>query len=400
MITESNIMEKGKHNNSITTLILNLLLHFLYTINRDYQPYQSHDDDNNQLKVDERNKGTVPPNNTIRITAIGVSIVILLILSTILIIIVIALIWSYKRRSAKQKLCTDCSYSTLSRASGPQTRTRSTQENSSELYDQIHLSPSTGQTEYIPKSENINNPFTTPQTDSHPIYSTAGEEIAEHSSTLNATSQETSSQLPLQIAHESTNEQPTYAAIDKSKKKKFKAGEKELPVSSYAGHSSSAQKEKENTTKQDIRSPHTIVNEELYTAVKKKEKVCEPKDEEEAPPIPPHTVEELYAAVQKKPKGRSNADCDHNIPSLTKEEMHVAGEKPLQNTTEDPYTAVMKNPKDGSTENYTETAPPIPPHTVEELYTAVMKTSKNGAEDEEKAPPKFSCTVEMILDKH
>ena len=63
--------------------------------------------------------------------------------------------------------------------------------------------------------------------------------------------------------------------------------------------------------------------EQLYTAVKKKEKVGEPKDEEEAPPIPPHTVEELYAAVQKKPKRRSNANGnkdDHNIPPHTEEE--------------------------------------------------------------------------------
>ena len=57
---------------------------------------------------------------------------------------------------------------------------------------------------------------------------------------------------------------------------------------------------KENVTKEDTLSPHTI--EQLYTAVKKKEEVCEPKDKEETPPIPPHTVEELYAAVQKKPK--------------------------------------------------------------------------------------------------
>ena len=75
--------------------------------------------------------------------------------------------------------------------------------------------------------------------------------------------------------------------------------------------------------------------------------------------------------------------------------MHIAGEKPLQNTVtmEDPYTAVMKSPKGGSTEN-TETVPPIPPHTVEELYTAVIKTPKSGAEEEDKAPSKPLWTVE------
>ena len=46
------------------------------------------------------------------------------------------------------------------------------QQNSAQPYDQIHLSPSTGQTEFISKSQskNINNPFynsytTNPDTD-------------------------------------------------------------------------------------------------------------------------------------------------------------------------------------------------------------------------------------------
>ena len=98
------------------------------------------------------------------IIAIGVSIAMLLILSTTLIITVVVLLWSYKRRLAKQKM-TDNTYSTLNR------RTRQLQSiqcDSTELYDQIHLSPSTGQTEFIPKpqSENINNPFCT----SHPTH--------------------------------------------------------------------------------------------------------------------------------------------------------------------------------------------------------------------------------------
>ena len=346
---------------------------------------------------DYKNETQSPPNSITKIIAIGVSIAILLILSTILIIIVTVLIWSYKRRSAKQKLCTDGSYSTLCRESGLRTQTQFTQENSSELYDQIHLSPFTGQTEYIPKSEtaNINNPSTTPQ-NPHPTYSTADEDIAEHSSILSAT---TESQLSSQKAHESTSEQPTisYAAIDKTKKKqrkgkdpKHKAGEKGPPISPYAGSevsSLSLQEKKENATKQDINSPHTI--EELYAAVKKKPKGCEPKGEEETPPIPPHTVEELYTAVQKKPKIRPNADV------VKVNEMHVAGKKLFQNTTEDLHTTVVINPKESSTDDL-ETAPPIPPHTVEELYTAVTKTPKGNAEGEKEAPPIPPYTMEKI----
>ena len=137
----------------------------------------------------------------------------------------------------------------------------------------------------------------------------------------------TASQLSSQKSHKSTSEQPTYAAIDKSKKKqrkgkdsKHKVGEKGplINISPYAGHeisSASEREKKQNATKQDINSPHTT--EELYTVIKKKPKGCEPKGEEKTLPIPPHTVEELYTAVQKKPRCRSNADGDkddHTIP--------------------------------------------------------------------------------------
>ena len=248
------------------------------------------------------------------ITAIGVSTVILLILSSALIITVVVLIWSYKRRSAKKQLYTDNSYSTLSRGSGQQIQPQSVQQDSAQLYDQIHLSPSTGQTEFIHKFEsaNINNPSTTPQ-NSNPTHSTAN---------------------------------------------------------------ASMQKKKGTVEKQKSCPSDTI--EELYTAVKKKPKGSEPKDEEETPPIPPHTVEELYTVVQKKPK--SNADENKEAPSQTV----------LQNTAEDFYTAVMKKPKGGSTDG-TEAAPPSPPHTVEELYTAVIKES---AGDKEEAPPIPPYTVE------
>ena len=103
---------------------------------------------------------------------------------------------------------------------------------------------------------------------------------------------------------------------------------------------------------------------------------------------PLHIVEELYIAVQKKPKSRSNTDNNkvEASPPQAAEKMQTAGEKPSQSATEDLYTAVMKNPKDSSADD-SETAPPVPPHTVEELYTAVMKKPNSGTEDEEEAPP-------------
>ena len=321
-----------------------------------------------------------------QIITIGVSIAILLIISITLIITVVVLVLNRKRRSAKQNLYTDRSYSILSRGTGQQTQPQSVQQDSAQLYDQIHLSPSTGQTEFIPKSEsaNINNPSTTPQ-NSHPTYLIANDDRVERCSALNAANQVTTSQKTQEI----TCEQLIYAAIDKSKKNKVKkqtkketskytAAENGPPVSLYRHEvpSVSMQEKKEKADKQEINPPHMV--EELYTAVKKKPKGSVPKDEEETPPIPPHTVEELYTAVEKKPS--SSADENKEAPSQTI----------LQNTAEDLYTAVMKTPKDGSME----AAPPLPPHTVEELYTAVMKKPKESAEDEEKAPPIPPYTVE------
>ena len=94
------------------------------------------------------------------------------------------------------------------------------QNDPAELCDQIHLSPSKVQTEFISKSEiaNINNPNPTPH-NFHPTYSMAGDDIAEHCSTLNTANQATTSQLSLHKANESTREQLTYAAVDKTKKK-------------------------------------------------------------------------------------------------------------------------------------------------------------------------------------
>ena len=145
--------------------------------------------------MDEKTE-RLPPNSITGTVAIGLSIAILIILSTILIITVIVLIWSYKRRSAKQNLYTDSSYSTLSRGFGQQIQSQSVQQHSAGLYDQIHLSPSTGQTEFISKraSANMNNPGTTLQ-NSHPTHSTTGDDRAKHSSALIVANQATTSQL-------------------------------------------------------------------------------------------------------------------------------------------------------------------------------------------------------------
>ena len=363
-------------------------------------------------------KSILQSNSVTVIIAIGVSTAILLILSTTLIIIVVVLICNYKRRSAKQKLYTDSSYSTLNRGTGQQIQPPSIQNDSADLYNQIQLSPSTGQTEFIQtcaENENINNPTYNHRTHSN----------TEHSVSPSVAPQ-ADSQLAPQNIDESTSEQPTYAAVDKSKKKKLKkqrkkddpkhntAENKGPPISPYTQKVLSTSADKEvyaagkddpNNSQKMLKNTHTSVDqdqmreqeinptctvEELYTAVKKKPKGSVAKDDEETPPIPPHTVEELYTAVQKKP-------ADENKEDAPPEEMCIAKEKAapvLQHTIEDLYTAVLKMPKYNSSDDI-ETAPPLPPHTVEELYTAVQKKPKGSAmEDEEEAPPIPPHTLE------
>ena len=142
-------------------------------------------------------------SNTAAIIGIGISTAILLILSSALIITAVVLIRNYRRRSAKQELNNDALYSRLNRGSKAQVQPQSTQQNSNRLYDQIHLSPSTGQTEFIPKpqSKNINNPFynyhsTNPDTEN----------------AVTSASAESQANSP----------QATNAAVDNSKRKKVK----------------------------------------------------------------------------------------------------------------------------------------------------------------------------------
>ena len=296
------------------------------------------------------------------IITIGVSIAILLILSTaLMIIIVVVLIWSYKRRSAKQKFCTDSSYSTLSRGCVQQVQSQSIQHDSTELYDQIHLSPSTGQTEFVPKPqiESVNNPLH----NSHPTHLNAENYVT--------SSTESQTNSPLAI----------YAAIDKSKKqvrkkdiKDIAAEKKGPPVLSYT------QKVPFSST---VKGAHACGKDDPTMSIQKlldDMHASNHKDQEKASSeqesTPPLSVEELYSAVKKKPNGNS-----------------VPVNEPVSQAAEDLYTAVMKKPKESSINN--RAVPPLPPHTVEELYTAVQKMPKDRAvEDEEEGPPMHPYTAE------
>ena len=93
-----------------------------------------------------------PSNSTTVIAAsIGASIAILMTLLTIL-VITVALIWIYKRRSSKQKL-----YTILHSAEALENKYNIQpdpiqQQDSPQIYDEIHFNPFTGQTKYIPQT--------------------------------------------------------------------------------------------------------------------------------------------------------------------------------------------------------------------------------------------------------
>ena len=92
---------------------------------------------------------------------------------------------------------------------------------------------------------------------------------------------------------------------------------------------------------------------------KVKENTAEKKESAQSNECVVGNVEELYTAVQKKPKGTA-AEGEVVAPSIPPHTLEL-------------YTAVVKKPKC----NQAEDTPPLPPHTVEDLYTAVEKVLNN-----------------------
>ena len=203
--------------------------------------------------------------------------ILLTLLITSFIVVCSLLLWYHKRRSSKLKIPVDypskeedASYAILEREMKPSKQ----QEAHTEFYDQIHLSPSTGQTELISKTESETAmDISTPISD---IYSSI-----ENSQPV-PTSETEMSKLP---------QDATYAVVDKKKKSRA-ASEKNDPTDM---EKIVTEKEKDQVKVQD-----QLSLEEMYAVVYKKPKKSE-EQEEIAPSIPAYTVESLYTAVQKKP---------------------------------------------------------------------------------------------------
>ena len=304
----------------------------------------------------------------------------------VLVIVIVTALTLYFRK-ASQTTEYDNSYSVLHREATQQLQPQSLHP-ANDNYDHIQLSPSTGQAEFISKTErdNTNNP--SPRQGQNSMYHSVD---TEQPKSATCTMQITAASSIYSPSHkkESTNGQPTYAVVNKQKKQKK---EKEpvhcQPKTSAA---TSLNLTKQNSTDKNIHSQpvenvakaHQLIlynqeiqennratvtkypsqtaesPEELYTAVRKKTKESTAENEEEPPPIPPQGVEQLYTAVNKKTQSTAANDEVESppIPPHTVEEL---------------YTAVMKKPKARETDDEVE-APPVLPNKVDELYTGVQK---------------------------
>ena len=214
----------------------------------------------------------------------GVIVTALTVVVGISVLVVLLLLWQKKRIQKSKMNCNlgrqDGLYSTLDRGTKQQTQPHSW-DASTELYDQIQLSPSTGQSEPIhsdTENDKVNNVVSSTQLDCHNIENPHKME-----------------------AEKSNSEFATYAVVDK--RKKTKSGSKKEETSE--SHDSALENCVTSNSKTSIEAAVPVESEknenleEMYAVIQKKPKKCE---EEIAPPVPSHTTESLYTAVQKKPK--------------------------------------------------------------------------------------------------
>ena len=307
--------------------------------------------------------------------------------SELVVTVVVIALAHFLRKSSQQKTECDNLYSTLHREATQQLQPQLLHIHN-DLYDHIQLSPSTGQAEFISKTEtdNINNlsPHQCQHNINPSVYIQQPKSVTVQ---ITANSQNKS---------ETILEQLTYAVVNKKKKnimgketaccpfetivaKNLSSSKKNTAEAKASVNLSdentvdeeilhlNASKQKQLNCTQDIQETDTKTTsqtaespEELYTAVGKKTKESTTQNEEEPPPIPPLGVEELYTVVNKKTQ-----------PTAANDEVESPPIPP--HTVEELYTAVMKKPKARETDDEVE-APAVSPHTVEELYTAVQRT--------------------------
>ena len=128
---------------------------------------------------------------------------------------------------------------------------------------------------------------------------TTSENVAEVNQPKGNINQEISTHIPSQ-----TSESPEelYSEVRKKTKESTAQNEEKPPLIPTRGveelYTAVNKKSKPTIANDEVESPPIPLQSKSYTAVMKKPKARETDDEVEAPPVPPHTVEELYTAVQ------------------------------------------------------------------------------------------------------
>ena len=268
------------------------------------------------VTVTENTVGTdISTSNDALKVGIGIIMAIATLLTTVLVLIAVVI---FARKSTKQKRDYDSPYSVLRR--GTTRQLQPVDNNTRDMYDQIKLSPLTGQAEFVSNIEtgNTSSNMQRQRSTSHSV---------EINQPKIASSPQTTDK------HIDNTEHATYAVVNKKKKNKLS---QKAEVHSNC----------ESATRRNANGQSSL--EELYTVVKKKTKCRAAKEDENDPPVPPHTVEELYTAVNKIQKVRA-ATKEEEAPPIP------------PHTVEELYTAVNKTPK-GNAADDEEEAPPIPPH--------------------------------------
>ena len=299
-------------------------------------------------------------------TVIGIVIATTIILLSLTLLLTLTIV-IFQRKTVRKQINSDSPYSTLCR----QKLQSQSLHTPNDLYDHIKLSPSTGQAEFISKTEtdNPNNPS--------PHYY--------HSNVIPSVdkgkprSAQPVSNISLSI---NTSEQPTYAVVNKVKKHKH---EKESEGCSSKTTDGSLTEQITAKGKKPIGSKHlqqsgalSLDSSDEYCTVKKERSINIVTDEQKVSSIPPQNVEDLYTVVQKKTH-TSKVKDEENTPPIP------------QRTTEELYTAAVKKTEGNSVADKVE-SPQIPPHTVEELYTAVMKKPKARETDYGRGSPTSTST--------
>ena len=216
--------------------------------------------------------------------AIGITAAILIILA-VAVIIVLVFLWRRFGQRKLKRVDTDGLYSKCQRPGDKQMQPWSLTAESTNLYDEIQPSPSTGQTDDVVVTESINSK---PTQNTHKSYPGVDREEIKF-----------------------TNRSPSMQGPD---------------THEYAVVNIEPKKGSVNAEEMSMSSPLCTGVEELYTAVMKKPESKAAENEEEALPVPPHTIEQrLYTAVQKKPKDNTVQDeASPPIPPYTGEELYTA----------------------------------------------------------------------------